>query len=627
MKLEWWSPSTGCKGRREEDQEVWIRVVGLPLHLWTDQILEKIGNGCGGYIALDKDTAQRNDLRWARILVKKDRTRKPSSANLLAGARSYELQIWWELQPRVMEVYPRGCRNKNFLMTSSGEDEGKTRAPGRVKEVKENRSHYTRERQYGEGQWEVLEKSGRGGVMPQRSKHVGSDKVGNKRSVRFQKNMGIKEREEGAKLVISRDIDQGGLGLQTGKMGDQYQRSYIGITVGQSQLKEQMKGSTSENVTGVERAKGTGLEGGNCLLLLQRNKAKAGDEKNGEKGKTMAVGGQKDGMLHWEGQKLKQTVAQKEWTASSSCRMGPTNMVQVRSRVREGNNGLWEFGGVKPKAIRAHAKQIRPLSPRQTDPAAKKLSPVQIGLSENPAAKKLSPVQIGLSENPAEKYVYVEQQSCNISPEWKTMMQSSEVTPINNWKEGGRRVDQDIIPLLENDVSRYVKPALEDYPSSKISVFGRPLLMGGSSNLEDPLKLKEIDDSVPLRMVAADGREWGLESSDALEVIEEGACGEGQQEEELFSGESGGSSYENWEDSCLFKFSEFLGFSTVGFESEILGLLRRIVARQHQGKNKGAVIMSRCERELKKLVCTINYDGRSQIKGGHKERGSIMLRS
>ena len=226
-----------------------------------------------------------------------------------------------------------------------------------------------------------------------------------------------------------------------------------------------MKGSTSENVTGVERAKGTGLEGGNCLLLLQRNKVKAGDEKNGEKGKTVAVGGQKDGMLHWEGQKLKQTVAQKEWTASSSCRMGPTNMVQVRSRVREGNNGLWEFGGVKPKAIRAHAKQIRPLSPRQTDPAAKKLSPVQIGLSENPAAKILSPVQIGLSENPAEKYVYVEQQSCNISPEWKTMMQSSEVTPINNWKEGGRRVDQDIIPLLENDVSRYVKPTLENYPS------------------------------------------------------------------------------------------------------------------------------------------------------------------
>ena len=56
MHLEWWSPSTGCKGRMEEDQEVWIRVVGLPLHLWSVEILEKVGNACGGFIALEKDT-------------------------------------------------------------------------------------------------------------------------------------------------------------------------------------------------------------------------------------------------------------------------------------------------------------------------------------------------------------------------------------------------------------------------------------------------------------------------------------------------------------------------------------------------------------------------------------------
>ena len=85
--------------------------------------------------------------------------------------------------------------------------------------------------------------------------------------------------------------------------------------------------------------------------------------------------------------------------------------------------------------------------------------------------------------------------------------------------------------------------------------------------------------------------------------------------------------YEKWEDSCLVKFSEFLGFSTVGFESEILGLLSKIVARQHQVENKGVNTNSRCERELKKLVCTINYDGRSQIKGGEKERGSSLSRS
>ena len=348
---------------------------------------------------------------------------------------------------------------------------------------------------------------------------------------------------------------------------------------------------------------------------------------HGEKGKNAEVGGQMDGMLPWEVQKLKRGVEQKEWAASCCCSLGPTSRVQlrspvrkgdnglrefrggkllvqtgptsrvqVRSRVREGNNGLGEFRGVKPNSNRVQAKQIGPI------------------LSRDPAANKLSPAQTGLCKNPAEKQVNVEQQSCTISTEWKKMKQSTEVTPINNWKEGGRRVDQEVIPLLENDVSRYVKPTHEDFPSSKISVFGRPLLTGGSSDQEDPLKLKEIDDSIPLRMVAVDGREWG---SDGREWGLESSA----------SGESGGSGYENWEDSCLIKFSEFLGFSTVGFESEILGLLRKIVARQHQGKNKGTVITSRCERELKKLVCTINYDGRSQIKGGDKERGSIMLRS
>ena len=65
----------------------------------------------------------------------------------------------------------------------------------------------------------------------------------------------------------------------------------------------------------------------------------------------------------------------------------------------------------------------------------------------------------------------------------------------------------------------------------------------------------------------------------------------------------------------------------MGFESEILGLLSKIVARQNQVVNKGAISKSRCERELKKLVCTVNYEGRSQIKGENKERGSLMLKS
>ena len=96
------------------------------------------------------------------------------------------------------------------------------------------------------------------------------------------------------------------------------------------------------------------------------------------------------------------------------------------------------------------------------------------------------------------------------------------------WEEGGRRDDHVEAPPLVDDDSRYVESNPEDSPSPLISVFGRPLLLGGSSGQVGSLKLNEMDDLEPLRMVAVDGREWGLESSGALVAIEEGLVGEGQ---------------------------------------------------------------------------------------------------
>ena len=71
-------------------------------------------------------------------------------------------------------------------------------------------------------------------------------------------------------------------------------------------------------------------------------------------------------------------------------------------------------------------------------------------------------------------------------------------------------------------------------------------------------------------MVAADGSEWGMELSGTLVEVEEGPGEDKQWTEGDHSLSSKGSVYEKWEDNCLVKFSEFLGFSTVGFEKEIL---------------------------------------------------------
>ena len=89
---------------------------------------------------------------------------------------------------------------------------------------------------------------------------------------------------------------------------------------------------------------------------------------------------------------------------------------------------------------------------------------------------------------------------------------------------------------------------------------------------------------------------------------------------------SEGSVYENWEDSCLVKFSEFLGFPTVRFEKEILGLMRKMVAMQQKDKKKGVAKATRCERELKKLASSINYNGRDKFKVEGKDKGNLSLK-
>ena len=59
--------------------------------------------------------------------------------------------------------------------------------------------------------------------------------------------------------------------------------------------------------------------------------------------------------------------------------------------------------------------------------------------------------------------------------------------------------------------------------------------------------------------------------------------------------------YKRLEDSMLVKFSEFLGFLTVGFESQIIDLMQQMLDNRNKGSKVGQTLVSRCERELKKL--------------------------
>ena len=85
--------------------------------------------------------------------------------------------------------------------------------------------------------------------------------------------------------------------------------------------------------------------------------------------------------------------------------------------------------------------------------------------------------------------------------------------------------------------------------------------------------------------------------------------------------------YESWEDSYLVKFNEFLGVSTVGYENEILGLLRNMVSQQPRDKRKGNLLETKCERVLRKLECSIYYNGQSHNRGGGMDRGNFFAKA
>ena len=140
------------------------------------------------------------------------------------------------------------------------------------------------------------------------------------------------------------------------------------------------------------------------------------------------------------------------------------------------------------------------------------------------------------------------------------------------------------------NTNRYDDNFYEQSHSALISIFGRPLLPGEISGLGGSNREEDLE---PLRVIAADGREWGMKSS--CELIEEG---EGlvvadRRTTEIQNEPSKFRTYERWEKSCLAKFNDFLGFPTKGFEKEITKLLRNLVSAQKLGKGRNA---RQCQR-------------------------------
>ncbi|RVX18648.1 hypothetical protein CK203_006606 [Vitis vinifera] len=77
-----------------------------------------------------------------------------------------------------------------------------------------------------------------------------------------------------------------------------------------------------------------------------------------------------------------------------------------------------------------------------------------------------------------------------------------------------------------------------------------------------------------------------------------------------------------WEECSLAKFSQFLGFSTEGLEKEILSFLIKIRKRREKIHSKELLEKSKFERELKRLECSVNYEGGNRQKG-NQDSGDV----
>ena len=255
-------PVNRLHGKKGQEPEAWIRVVGLPLHLWTGEILKKVGDSCGGFVALDEETALKTDLHWARILVKMNSSGKPSSVNLLAGARSYELQIWWEIQPTAAEVYPRKSRTSGAPAEPDEEDDRKARADGHVRTEWAVMSHTSREEQRDVGHLFLLETCAAADGLSQCQKRGVISKVGVKHSFEIQNNLRFSMREEELKKAHLRDTNRGSPGPYLECVVGQNPCPIQGVSEGQSLISfmEQIVRPTVRNSQAAHRGKGMLVE-------------------------------------------------------------------------------------------------------------------------------------------------------------------------------------------------------------------------------------------------------------------------------------------------------------------------------------------------------------------------------
>ena len=195
-------------------------------------------------------------------------------------------------------------------------------------------------------------------------------------------------------------------------------------------------------------------------------------------------------------------------------RIPPTQ--QEKEVIGSGQLSLTDCGsaageGSNLEVDRAQGKELDLGRPNRTGPGPKPdiSSPFnELGYC-GPTCSKAAKKGVGLRQEMQMWSPLQQNHKCSCSVD-------TEGNDKHNWKVGENRDDHS----QENEclnIHRYDDNIYEQSTSALISVFGRPLLPGDISGLGGINGEEELE---PLRVVAADGREWGVEFPGAL--FEEG---------------------------------------------------------------------------------------------------------
>uniref|UniRef100_A0A3Q7EYH1 DUF4283 domain-containing protein n=1 Tax=Solanum lycopersicum TaxID=4081 RepID=A0A3Q7EYH1_SOLLC len=99
LLLEWWKPTAGAFHADTIFDWFWVRILGLPLQLWNDQVMKQ-NDLCGGWLDMEEKTQLKNHLRWARLRVMGPREKITSSIEISDDNLIFTLPIWIEVPER-----------------------------------------------------------------------------------------------------------------------------------------------------------------------------------------------------------------------------------------------------------------------------------------------------------------------------------------------------------------------------------------------------------------------------------------------------------------------------------------------------------------------------------------------